>query len=108
MARRTSGEGSITKRSNGLWQAALQIDGKRKTVYGKTQREVKAKLDALKQEVGVTSSGAFPEAHTLGDLMAIWLETGATHWAPRTLSDHKRYSRTILEALGEKTPLSKI
>lgn len=58
MARkRAHGEGSISKRSDGRWQGAVTVghtpDGKQKreTVYGKTQAEVKHKLQAIKQQL---------------------------------------------------------
>ena len=45
--RRGRGEGSISQRADGRWQASVQIDGKRVYFYG-TQPEVRAKLrDAL-------------------------------------------------------------
>jgi hypothetical protein len=49
MAKRANGEGSVFKRSDGTWSAALSYrdaDGRtrRHTVYGRTQAEVRAKL----------------------------------------------------------------
>jgi len=42
---RGHGEGTITKRSDGRWQAQISIgEGKRKTYYGKTKKEVQEKL----------------------------------------------------------------
>ena len=46
MARkRANGEGSISKRKNGTWEARLFINGKRHTMYAPTQREAKARLE---------------------------------------------------------------
>ena len=39
MSRRNPGEGSISKRASGTWQVSLQVNGKRKTIYGKSERE---------------------------------------------------------------------
>ena len=55
MRKRSNGEGTICKRSDGRWMGQIRIDIgcgelKRKTVYGKTQREVKEKLEKLKAE----------------------------------------------------------
>ena len=50
MARRTHGEGTISKRKDGTYEGKISLgvnaDGKRKrkTVYGKTQKEVKRSL----------------------------------------------------------------
>ena len=47
MPRHAPGEGSITRRKDGRWQASLQVAGLRRTVYGKSRQEVAEKLRAL-------------------------------------------------------------
>ena len=54
MRKRVNGEGSIRKRSNGTWEARVTVGvnpetGKliSKSVYGRTQKEVREKLNAL-------------------------------------------------------------
>ncbi len=42
--RRGNGEGTITRRKDGRWEARYTIGAKRKTVYGKTRSEVAEKL----------------------------------------------------------------
>lgn len=49
--RRGKGEGSISKRKDGRWQARYQANGKRKYVYGRTRREVAKKLAAALSEI---------------------------------------------------------
>ncbi|MCR5432364.1 MAG: site-specific integrase [Lachnospiraceae bacterium] len=44
MVHRAKGEGCIAKRSDGRYQSSIQVDGYRKTFYGRTEREVKDKL----------------------------------------------------------------
>jgi integrase len=52
MAKRGHGEGSITQRvDDSRWMARLMVDGRRKTVYGATRKEVQDKLDRLKREM---------------------------------------------------------
>lgn len=58
MARkRAHGEGTISKRKDGRWEAKASVgykpDGtpKRQTVYGRTQTEVKEKLEAIKRQL---------------------------------------------------------
>ncbi len=42
---RGHGEGTITQRKDGRWQAQISLGaGKRKTLYGKTRKEVREKL----------------------------------------------------------------
>ena len=51
MAKRASGEGSLSQKKNGMWQCQIMVgykpDGKRdiRTFSGKTQKEAKAKRD---------------------------------------------------------------
>jgi len=55
--KRANGEGSISKRNDGLWQGSISLGyddkgkRKRKTRYGRTQAEVRQKLDALKRQM---------------------------------------------------------
>jgi len=98
--RRSPGEGSITRREDGRWQAALQVAGHRQTVYGRTRAEVVAKLDALKREV--ISAGRLPDPgnRTLNDLLDAWLDAKSPTWKASTLAYYRdiavRYLRPSL------------
>ena len=53
MRKRANGEGSMRKRSNGSWEARVTVGVKpvtgkliSKSVYGKTQKEVREKMKA--------------------------------------------------------------
>lgn len=60
--RRANGEGSIRKRIDGSWEERITIGydpfGKQvmKSVYGRTQRDVKEKLERLKDDLEGKSS----------------------------------------------------
>jgi integrase len=78
--RRGNGEGSITQRTDGTWQASLgvgydPITGKPKRVYfyGKTRKEVQEKLTTA---LGKAQSGRLPEPSkiTMGQWLSTWLE----------------------------------
>ncbi len=72
---RGHGEGTITKRSDGRWQAQISIEGgKRKTYYGKTKKEVQEKLRLAinEQKQGMLSTG--PD-QTLATYLNYWLDT---------------------------------
>src|SRR5690242_1529715 len=76
--RRGHGEGSIYKRKDGRWTASISLgDGKRKSFYGKTRREVKEKLDAalLDQKKGINPEGT----QKLGDYLRYWLDNVHKH-----------------------------
>lgn len=110
--RRAKGDGSITRRKNGLWQAAATVgydeNGKqrRKTVYGKTKEEVRKKLEELRQQVSTT--GVPTEDPTLAAYLERWLTEKARQVKPRTAESY-RYTveRYINPKLG-RTKLSKL
>ncbi|MDP9383346.1 MAG: N-terminal phage integrase SAM-like domain-containing protein [Chloroflexota bacterium] len=74
MARnRGRGEGSIYQDKNtGRWIAQATIQGKRMSLYGKTQKEAQAKLRSLLADA---DKGILPpEKLTLGEYLKRWLE----------------------------------
>lgn len=91
MNKRGHGEGTIGKRPDGTYYASLMVgyqkDGKplRKWVYGKTRKEVQAKLDQLKElkKRGVTTD------LTLAGLMDRWLDFKASQVRPATLESYR-------------------
>lgn len=107
MARKARGEGSVTQRRDGRWQASLQVDGVRRTVCGDTRADVVRKLAELKRQAG---SGGLPDPgkRTVADLLTAWQEAAAPTLKPKTVDDYSRVSaRHILPALG-RVRLSKL
>jgi integrase len=110
--KRAHGEGSINKRSDGRWEAKVSLgydtEGKRKrkTVYGRTQAEVRDKLDALRRQV---SDGTYADTKlTLKDYLNKWLDHKASNVRPRTLSDYRyMIDKYIIPPMGGKQ-LSKV
>ena len=104
-ARRGRGEGSITKRSDGRWMAQADLgwqDGKRrrKTVYGRSKREVQEKLrDVLhRKEHGLPP---VPEQETVGAFLHRWLESRQSRVRRRTLERYEYVVRAhLLPHLG--------
>lgn len=82
MGKRGAGEGSFSRRKNGLWQASIMytdpISGlkKRPAVYGKTRTEVKNKLIKMQSELqsGINIS---PDKILFCDWLDKWLENYA-------------------------------
>ena len=94
--RRGRGEGSITKRNDGRWMAQADLgwqDGKRrrKTLYGRTKREVQEKLRETlhRQEHGLPP---VPEQETVGAFLSRWLEISQGRVRRRT---HERYAQIV-------------
>jgi hypothetical protein len=78
MSKRGNNEGSIYKRADGRWAAAVTLDssGKRKTFYGSSRAEVAAKLaKALRdKQQGLPASD---DRLTVAAFVASWLESTA-------------------------------
>ncbi len=81
MAKRGNGEGSIFKRTDGRWCAAISAgwkDGKplRKYIYGQSKGEVRQKLTKAKRDQDMGLPVAI-ERQKLSDYLAHWLENSA-------------------------------
>lgn len=96
--RNAHGSGSIRQRSNGLWEARYTIgfnpqDGKQvqKSVYGKTQQEVRKKLQSITASI---DNGTYsePSKFTVAAWCDIWLSEYTKHLKDRTRIE---YGRTI-------------
>ena len=74
MARRGHGEGSIYKRDDGRWAAGITLeDGKRKTLYGKSRKEVQEKLKVALHQQQEGTLITTPQ-QTLKQYLEYWLE----------------------------------
>ena len=74
MRRRANGEGSVSKRKDGRWQARLTLaGGKRLSVYGRTRADVVKKLNTAKADLEKHTL-ASPSSLTLGGWLDHWLE----------------------------------
>lgn len=72
--RRLNGEGTISERKDGRWEAKLTLpNGKRRTVYGKTAQEAKDKLKALMRDQEQGRDLTKGRVKT-GDFLARWLD----------------------------------
>lgn len=116
MARkRVNGEGTIRKRKNGTWECrfTVSVDPKtgkqhQKSVYGKTQKEVKAKLEEIliAQEEAEKNSRPNEESEaddlTLNEWLDIWLTDYLSDIKIGTLISYKSLSDNhIRKVLGK-------
>lgn len=71
MSKRANGEGNIRKRSDGSWEARYVYSGKRYSVYGKTQAEVRKKLTEAQAQI---DGGAYiaPSKITVAEWLDKW------------------------------------
>ncbi len=88
--RRSSGEGAIyQRRQDGRWVGALQLDGKRRTVYGRTRAEVAEKLRALQQQAQQAGHMADAGRLTLAEFLWQWLGQAEERLRPTTMADYR-------------------
>ncbi len=100
MSKKSPGQGTVVQRKDGRWQASIQINGARRTVYGKTEKEARAKLRELQQQVAVNGALATPGKRTLDDLIDAWL-TSAPNLKPTTIQQHRWfYEKYVQTDLG--------
>lgn len=76
--KRGNSEGSIRQRPDGLWEARVSLpDGKRKSIYGKTRKEVAEKLTAIQRDRDRGLPVLTDERQTTGQFLTRWLEDTA-------------------------------
>ena len=79
--------GSVYRRHDGLWCAALQARGKRKVVYARTEQSARRKLADLQRQFGATGRLPDPGRRTVNDLFVEWLNSATLK--PRTRADYE-------------------
>lgn len=106
--RRAPGEGSIFRRSDGRWEGRLQVDGRRKSVYGKTRQQVLAKMAELRKQA--ITNGALPDPgrRTVDDLLDAWLTTVRPNLKPTTAEHYALLANTYLRPALGKILLAKL
>jgi integrase len=101
MAKRGNGEGTITKRHDGRYEARIVYAGKRRCFYGRTRAEVEAKMTAAKRDRDLGLPAADDQV-TVGQYLDQWLENDARPTIrPGTYKSYASHVRLYLKpALG--------
>ncbi len=89
----------MTRRTNGLWQEALTINGKRKFFYGKTKAEVLKKIQDYKGEV--------ERGRLFSDVAKEWWEEHEKKVVPSTMHGYTARYNYALQIMGN-TPIKNI
>jgi len=109
MSKRAKGEGNIyhdTTRNR--WQGKLTMpDGRRKSVYGPTQREVQSKLRALRREVEAGLHGSTSGEQTFHEFATGWLAHHRSRLEPQSVITYAVILRHHFGALA-RVPLVKL
>jgi integrase len=107
--KRSNGEGSLGRRPNGTWAAAVSLpDGRRKFFYGKTKEDVRRKLTQALHAIevgGLTDSRGL----TVGEFLDQWLtETVQPNVRPWTYKGYEVHVRLHLKPVIGHIPLAKL
>lgn len=113
--RNAQGAGTIRKRSDGRWEARFTmgydpVTGKQiqKSVYGKTQKEVREKLSKVTAELD-EGSYVEPAKQTLGEWLDTWMETYVKYSVkPYTQDCYQRVCDCHIKPALGKVQLSKL
>jgi integrase len=91
--RRARGEGTIRLRRDGRWEGRLSLpDGRRKSVFARTQREAVEKLRRLQQDIAQGQLPAAGRPPTLAAFLETWLVDVGHRCGPRT---HRSYADVV-------------
>lgn len=103
--RASSGMGSIRQRADGRWEARYTSPDKhQRSVYGKTEKEVTAKLRAALHELD-TGIWREPSRITVNDWMDIWLKDYQGHTTGRTVIAYTSYVDNYIKPVIGKIKL---
>ncbi|MCM8746829.1 hypothetical protein NET03_09870 [Thermomicrobium sp. CFH 73360] len=97
MPRRGRFEGTLYHRADGRWEAKVGlgfINGRwvRKSIYGRTRREVQEKLTILLANVQ-RSLPVLDERTTVGEFLTQWLTAIRTRLCPKTFRSYEQIVR---------------
>lgn len=102
MSKRANGEGNIRKRQDGKWEGRYVYQGKRHSVYGRTQAEVRKKLTEVQAQI---DGGAYiaPSKITVAEWGKTWLSDCLHGKNQETVSSYETKLRLhIVPAIGDK------
>ena len=101
MTRASNGMGSIRQRSDGRWEARYTTpSGTQKSIYGKTEKEVSAKLRAALHDID-SGSWREPSRMTVEGWSKTWLADYQTHTTPSTVHTYESVIRSrVIPIIG--------
>jgi len=92
---------TITQRGDGRFVATIQLNGRRKFVYGATEADVRRKLRETERQTAVLGSIPNPGRRTVSDLLDAWLDVARPSLKPKTLVGYEDTARWYIRpAIG--------
>ena len=106
--RRGNGEGTVYQRADGRWLAQVTLEnGDRKSLYGKTRKEVKDKLIRLQRDIQ-RGLPVVAEKQTLAEYLESWLKHSAGHLRASSLLRYEELVRLHITPTLGKTRLAQL
>lgn len=103
MAKRGNGEGSVRRRSDGLWEARITLDnGKRKSFYGETRGQAAKKLQEALHDIrrGIP---LVDERQTVKQYLTTWYEGMRAQIRPSSYRRYGDYVHHLIPGIGRHT-----
>jgi integrase len=98
---------AIVRRSDGYYCAAVQVNGKRKFVYGRTEREVAEKLKEVEKQVLLHKN--LPDySKTVGDLIDYFLKIVQPSLKPKTYATYEFVCEKYIRPMIGKTKTARL
>ncbi len=72
--KRSNGQGTVTERKDGRWEAAITIDGRRHRFYSRTKDEAETRLRQALHDHKDKGLPLVFERQTVGEFLTDWLE----------------------------------
>lgn len=90
---------SVRLRADGRYEARPMFQGRRLSIYGRSEEEVRAKLAEFERQCALNQPP--PPGLTLQQACERWIATEQRRWKPRTLADYERLlTRWVYPTIG--------
>src|SRR4051812_48933292 len=86
-------QASITRRGDGRFVATIQVNGRRKYLYGASEADVRRKLKAVHHQTAVAGTIPTPGRRTVSDLLDAWLDVARPSLKPKTFVGYEDAAR---------------
>jgi integrase len=97
MKKRGHGQGTIRQRTDGSWEGIYRLDGKKKSIYGKTEAEIKERLKKITAEITLGTHRE-PCKLKFDEWLDIWLWTYKHNKIkPLTFEQYERIIRLYIK-----------
>jgi hypothetical protein len=88
--------------------ATIQLHGKRRFIYGKSEREGRGKLAEVQRQTVTVGTHATPGNRTVNDLLDSWLDVCRTTLKPRTVKNYRETARLYLRPIVGAVKLARL